>query len=715
MDGMHGFLTRTAPELADAIQLEWIDNENGSAVFEVESRENGKLHLCGSSAVAMAAGLNWYLKHACKQHVSWCGTRLYPGPAGLRAVPGRRQRMVLPHRRVAYMNYCTFNYSASWWDWPRWEREIDFMAMNGVNMPLAMVGIEGVWYNALLRMGLTDEETRGFLAGPAFLAWQWMANLDSHGGPLPKSWIDSHVVLGQRIIGRMLDFGMEPIQQGFSGHVPAIFKERFPEADIVQKEPWCNFPGTYQLDPLDPLFSQFGRVFMEEQKHLFGLHGHYAADPFHESVPPKPGNDYLREVGGVIHRLLDSANPKSTWVMQSWSIQEAIARAVPQGRLLVIDLGGKKWQETNGFWGHDFIVGQLHNFGGRINLHGDLAYVASNPFMQVREQYPQASGMGLFMEGIAQNPVFYDLVFDMVWRRDTVAVAAWLKGYVERRYGVGGGPALQAWEILLKTAYREGTNEVESSSIIAARPALDVKKSGPNEGFAMAYHPVELAEAWELLFDARRECETSDGYRFDLIDVGRQVLSNLGQALHKKVKDAFEERDLNAFQDASALFLDLLKDVDALVDTRREYRFSEWLKSARRWGSNDRERALYTKNAAMLVTLWGPEDDPSIFDYSWREWSGLIRAYYLPRWRQFHMFLEQTLAKGETYSEEGLPQVYGRESWRAHAFYADLAEWETAWLNNPIVTTDPAVESNELKQTEAVYEKWKPIVNETVW
>lgn len=38
------------------------------------------------------------------------------------------------------MNVCTFGYSYAHWDWKRWEREIDWMALNGINMPLAFVG-----------------------------------------------------------------------------------------------------------------------------------------------------------------------------------------------------------------------------------------------------------------------------------------------------------------------------------------------------------------------------------------------------------------------------------------------------------------------------------------------------------------------------------------------------------------------------------------------
>lgn len=45
-----------------------------------------------------------------------------------------------------FLNYCTYGYSMPFWKWKDWERFIDWMALNGVNMPLAITGQEMVWY-----------------------------------------------------------------------------------------------------------------------------------------------------------------------------------------------------------------------------------------------------------------------------------------------------------------------------------------------------------------------------------------------------------------------------------------------------------------------------------------------------------------------------------------------------------------------------------------
>lgn len=65
-------------------------------------------------------------------------------------VPARIRRVALVPLRYAW-NVCTVSYSAAFWDWPRWEREIDWMALHGINLPLAFGGQEYVWYQVSRR------------------------------------------------------------------------------------------------------------------------------------------------------------------------------------------------------------------------------------------------------------------------------------------------------------------------------------------------------------------------------------------------------------------------------------------------------------------------------------------------------------------------------------------------------------------------------------
>jgi alpha-N-acetylglucosaminidase len=702
-----GVIERTTPSLKDFFRLEMIPADNGNDVFEIE--HVGKdVVLRGNTGGSIASAYYHYLKKFCRCDVSWCGSQLSL-PEKM-PMPENKIRIANLHKHRVYFNYCTLNYTASWWDWERWEREIDIMAMNGINMPLSVIGLEGVWYHTLLQYGFSDHEAREFLVGPCYFAWQWMTNIQSQGGPLPKSWIDKRIELGRRIIQRQLALGMTPIQQGFSGCVPRKLKQKYPDADIVSERGWCGFPGTAQLDPLDPLFAKLGRTLIETQTRLFGTSHIYAADPFHEGHPPKPGDEYLDKVGKAIFKLMTDVDPKATWAMQAWSIREPIARAVPQGRLLVLDLGGGRSKDDNSFWGHNFIKGQLHNFGGRINLHGDIQYMLSNPFAAVTKKSSKCLGMGMFMEAIEQNPAFYAALFDQIWRDDATDVNTWLADYAERRYGAAAANTVEAWKLMVNHGpYKRYTTGTEKSSIIAARPALDPVKSGPNSGFEIPYKPEDLVRAWELLLADYDRLNGSDAYRFDIMDVGRQVLSNLGQEVHKDAAAAFKMGDRERFGTSSRQFLDLLIDVDRLLATRRELNFGTWYNAARSWAATPEDKALYEYNAAMLVTIWGPDPNPGIFDYSWREWAGLIRLYYHHRWKAFYDHLDGLLTKGKPYVDAPAT-CYGRQAFRANDFYKELAEWEIGWIRTSHeIGTDPVGDTGAI--VNQLHAKYKPLLD----
>lgn len=692
-------LERVLPGRGAEFEMEQIQPDQGRDVFSV-GRRGDKVLLRGNNTISLCMALHWYLKYVAKVHLTWCGSRV-DLPERL-TLPEKVYTQVVPQKFRSYMNYCTFNYSASWWDWARWEKELDFMALCGVNLPLFTVGLEGVWQETMLEMGFTAEESRAFLSGPAFLAWQWMTNIEGFRGPLPQSWIDQHVALGKQIMNRMRELGMQPIQQGFSGFVPRACMEKFPEAKIQLKKDWCWIQGTAQLDPTDPLFQQMGRVFLEKQKALFGAYGYYAADPFHEGEPPEDSTEYLNAVGRASHKLFKDFDENAVWVMQSWSIRKDIATVVPKNGLLILDLAGYKHEDLDYFWGYPFVTGNLHNFGGRTNLHGDMPRLAQNQFVQLKKQADNVCGTGLFMEGIIQNPVYYDLAFEMLTYPEERDLQDWLREYQIRRYGAAGEKTQQAWNILLQTVYAPETNGVEKSSMLCARPALDVKKSGPNDGFLVPYGNKKLLKALQLLLE---EPAKSDGYVYDAADWMRQILSNEAQQINRRLTNAFKNGERETFDREADAFLALLEDVDTLLAGRPEFSLEKWIGDARRWGETEEEKALYELNASVMVTLWGEDEAPGIFDYSWREWSGLLGGFYRVRWEMFFDFLRAKLENGEPYNGLGLPLCYGRETFRANAFYEKMADFEVEWVHRH--KTFPQQKRDVMQEVRRLMEKYQ--------
>ncbi|KAB5354438.1 alpha-N-acetylglucosaminidase, partial [Bacteroides salyersiae] len=144
---IYELIERVTPGYSSQYRLEIIAPDNGVDVYEVDG--NGKeIILRGNTPVALATAFNWYLKYTCQAHVSWFGNQLNL-PEKL-PQPRERERRVINGRYRVYMNYCTVSYTAAWWDWERWQKELDFMAMNSVNMPLFTIGLDAVWYNTLL-------------------------------------------------------------------------------------------------------------------------------------------------------------------------------------------------------------------------------------------------------------------------------------------------------------------------------------------------------------------------------------------------------------------------------------------------------------------------------------------------------------------------------------------------------------------------------------
>ena len=702
-------IERLLPKQVDKFIIETIPAQDERDVFEVESRE-GKIVLRGNDGVAVASALNWYLKYFCHAEVSWCGDNLdLPNPLPL---VKEKVRRATPYEHRVYFNYCTFSYTAAWWDWPRWEREIDWMALHGINMPLAITGQEAVWQATLRKYKMSDDEIRSFFCGPAFFAWQWMANLEGWGGPLPQDWIDSHAALGRKILQRERELGMTPILQGFTGFVPRALREKFPDAHIQQKPTWSRaFQGTAQLDPLDPLFPQIGKTFMEEQTKIFGTDHWYAADPFHESKPPSDAPDYLPAVAKTILQTMEAADPQAKIAMQTWSMREPIVKAIPEDRLLMLDLTSGKWKSNDAFWGRPWVSGVLHNYGSRSFLGGNVPqYLKTAPSLLHDPHAGKLAGIGLFPEAIIQNPIVYEAASEIAWWNESPDVTNWFRDYTLARYGSRVPAADAAWEILRQSAYGRPAEIGSMEAPICARPALKFEHVSANANFRRHYDPQDLWAAWGKLDAAAPALGSKDTFRYDLVDLARQCLADLSIPLQNDIAVAYRQTNAVALKESSRRFLDLTDDLDTLLATRKEFLLGAWLEDAKHWASTDAERRQYERNARLLLTVWGPShaDDAMLFDYSNRQWSGLIHGFYRERWKKFLDYLAAQRSGTNRFDDKKVYTSAGRPGDNASPFYRELSRWERSWCD--ATETYPAQPRGDaVKISHKLLLKWEPL------
>uniref|UniRef100_H0VHA4 Alpha-N-acetylglucosaminidase n=1 Tax=Cavia porcellus TaxID=10141 RepID=H0VHA4_CAVPO len=596
---------------------------------------------------------------------TFCGCHLSL-PRPLPPVPGQlRITETLPTLRYRYyQNVCTHSYSFVWWDWPRWEREIDWMALNGINLALAWSGQEAIWQRVYLALGLTQAEIDEHFTGPAFLAWGRMGNLHGWGGPLPRTWHLKQLSLQHQILDRMRALGMTPVLPAFAGHVPKAIGRVFPQVNITQLGSWghfnCSYSCSFLLAPEDPLFPLIGGIFLRELIREFGTNHIYGADTFNEMQPPSSDPAYLAAATEAVFKAMVAVDSDAVWLLQGWLFQHqpefwgpaqvgAVLGAVPQGRLLVLDLFAESqpvYTRTASFRGQPFIWCMLHNFGGNHGLFGALEAVNRGP--TAARLFPNSTmvGTGITPEGIGQNEVVYALMAELGWRKDPVPdLLAWVSRFAERRYGVAQPDAEAAWRLLLRSVYNCSGEACRghNHSPLVRRPSLQMNT-------AVWYNRSDVFEAWRLLLKASPKLTTSPTFRYDLLDVTRQALQELVSLYYEEVRAAYLHQELAGLLRAGGvLAYQLLPALDEVLASDHHFLLGSWLAQARAAAASETEARLYEQNSRYQLTLWGPEGN--ILDYANKQLAGLVAHYYAPRWQLFIESLADSLARAAPFQQ----------------------------------------------------------------
>lgn len=653
--------------------------------FELDQKGN-KVVVRGNNYVSIATGINWYLKYYAGINLSWNGMQ-----ADLPEVlpPVLKKERHETDLKLRYdFNYCTFSYSMAFWDWKRWEQEIDWMALHGINLPLAMVGTDVVWKNVLEELGYTREEINAFIAGPGFQAWWLMNNLEGWGGPNPDSWYERQEELQKRILKRMREYGIEPVLPGYSGMVPHNVKDRL-GLNVADPGRWNGYPRPAFLQPTDPQFERIAALYYREMTRLYGKASYYSMDPFHEGGNTS-GVD-LEAAGKAIWKAMKQANPRAAWVVQAWGAnpRPQMIRNLPAGDMVVLDLFSESrpqwgdpassWYRKEGFGQHDWLFCMLLNYGGNVGLHGKMAHLIEEFYKAKDSSFGKTlKGVGMTMEGIENNPVMYELLCELPWREQRFSKDEWLEGYLKARYGKSDSQVSQAWMLLSNTIYncpaastQQGTHE----SILCARPSWKAYQVSSWSEMSDYYDPTDVIRAAGMMVDAAERFRGNNNFEYDLVDIVRQAVAEKGRLMYRVLVDAYKAGDRELFKLSSDRFLRLILMQDRLLATRPEFKVGRWLESARNLGSTEEEKDWYEWNARVQITTWGNRvaaDDGGLHDYAHREWNGLLRDFYYLRWKTW---LDEQLKSFEGGQPKAIDFYALEEPWTLkHNSYASEAE-----------------------------------------
>lgn len=668
---IENLLTRIAPDHVDNFLFVKTDDP-GKGVFEIQSKSE-KIVINGNDYNSMAVGLNYYLKKYCNVHVSWYFDDKFDMPEVLPTLTKTIRKSSKVENRF-FLNYCTFGYTMPWWQWEDWERFIDWMALNGINMPLAITGQEAIWYEVWKEYGLTDEQIRSYFTGPAHLPWHRMSNLDKWGGMLPISWLENQKELQIKILERERELGMKPVLPAFAGHVPQDLKTQFPEAKINQLTSWGGFEDEYRsffLDPLDPLFEKIQHKFLAKQTEAFGTDHIYGADPFNEVHPPSWEPDYLATVANSIYTSMQNVDKNATWLQMSWIFYferehwtneriEAMVTAVPRNKMMLLDYyceNKEVWRITDSFFNQPFVWCYLGNFGGNTMLAGNLNEVDDRMEDALNHPNGNLQGVGSTLEALDVNPIMYNYVFEKVWDDGDTDLNEWVVQWARSRYGSEEENYERAWKTLYEHVYSDPA-KLGQATLSNARPTL--KGSGNwTTNPDINYNNQDLFMAWELMLIKPGNTQS---YEYDIVNIGRQVLGNHFKVLRDEFTEKYYAKDLTGLKEKGNEMLVLLEEMDELLSTNTSFLLGKWLSDAKKMGINKEEKKYFEQNARNIITTWGTKAQ-SLNDYGNRSWSGLMKGYYKKRWKMFIEDVTGATERQQAFDEEAFLKKVTQFEW----------------------------------------------------
>lgn len=653
-------------------------------VFSING-EDGKVLIKGTTLSAITTGLGWYLNHHAHINIAWnsLNEKTVSGEAyaDLSNIPVPKTEET--HKSDAkyryYLNTCTFGYSMTSWTWKRWQQEIDWMALHGINMPLQLVGLEEVWRSFLTmedgngnrKYGYDGEAAKAFVAGPAFIAWWAMNNLEGWGGTAEgtkngdtwegaggvqdDAWYVRQKNLAQQIVARQRELGMQPVLPGWSGMVPTNFTSKSGYATRGNGGNWAGeFVRPLLLSVSNANYADIAADYYACLKEVMGESQYYSMDPFHEGGGAGTMEDYE-----ALYAAMEAAKPGSQWVIQQWqwsATQKYSLTAVPAGRLIVLDLfsdGSPAFDSYSGYAPQEAVFCAIPNFGGRSGLMGRLQNVTDNYF-KFKAKYTSIKGVGAAPEAIEQTPVTYDLIFQLPWMNGVKPdVEGWVNNYAIARYGVDNEEIKEAWSLLRQGPFAYGADGIQGpvEDVWAAVPNLTANKASSwgvtiNNAigtYTKARQQMLISATYKLLGQSGVVAQGTiyeSNLNYDLVEFGGAVFADYAYWLLKGIGEAKDAGNTALYESRRDAFLALILDVDAFKGTNLNFRLGKWTQEARDAAGEVEDATTATpdwyeyNNARTIVSTWS-SPGTNLNDYSYRSWQGMMKDLYYPRWKYY--------------------------------------------------------------------------------
>lgn len=427
----------------------------------------------------------------------------------------------------------------------------------------------------------------------------------------------------------------------------------------------------------------------------------------------------------AVYATMSSLDENAVWVFQGWpwmreflgthsmgwpdtagrDYMKNFTSAVPAGKLLILDMRSEcesVASRTDSLYGTPFVWEVMDDFGGTNGMFGDVGLV--------RDQIAAASadltganlttlaGTGISMEGIDQNPVFYEAVLDGLWSDQAAkpqgvpvpSTTQYLQDWGAQRCGKRLPQVEQAWAILATTTFRSGqgvglghrycSNYFPTATWEAAEGLF--WRGGYTTDAQAGVYAAQIFSAWKLLTESANECGTAAS-KFDVADLGREWLQTVPcVAAWRALASGWKNRSLAEVETAAMALDRSLLEMDELLSTADGFTLGSWISAARNLSTTAAGQAQLEMNARAQVTTWtlcqpgASRECPAgffsgIMDYAIKQWGGLMREYQAKRVRLFTAQVVVDLTANATAVDDAKFKV---------DYYAEQMKWlRTEW------------------------------------
>lgn len=596
--------------------------------FEVDANKQ-RIRIKGDTPVSIACGLNWYLNEY--THTNWTDTDSRKQVLETFPLPQDRTR----HETYIQLGFSNYDANRRWyWSWTDWEKEIDCMALSGVNVYPVWIGCEPAWNDFLSAQGLSETQINQYLYGTDDVPDWWKKHLEN---------------LHKKIIRRLSELGIAPVYPVFTGRIPLQVIAGKPNVSVctpLSAESMRRKETVISAD--DPLFASMGRQWYQSFQRTYG------------SVPIYYGSTDGQPFAADIQKCLLQNRPDALWiapaddyVQQRWSTQ-----SLKQNKVILTfeqQIPENGWKEILALKSVPWIW-TLSNHTDCTTARVSLSKIIHQP--AIISNYPETAsliqGVGTTTNCSGENPFVFTLVHQRRWQPEVYDLKEEVDKYLKTNYGQSDTLLMSTWMKLAALT----ANYNPTVSFVCQRPSMQLLETSTADSTHEANRMQQTEEAVQQMLLLQDKLGQHTLFRKELTYYTALLIEQKSRLAYRQIISDLAARRLDSMTVNQEIFLRLIMLADKL---RQNHPALDWHAQQKQ---ADLLFGKYHSDAAMWYrTLLRHEEEirgsvPAL--------SGLLAEYCVPRWQLFFAWMNQT-AHGRHIS---MPQYEGMEN-----------EWYTSGKN----------------------------------